>query len=106
MRKNLRELRGATRSMLGPGTTHIPDGALDDEINHAQRILNMKHEILLSSWYATSVASKKLYKLPLALLRLNRVYWDDILLNYQHRRSLRDIEDMEDIQTPTWTEEV
>lgn len=104
-RKSLRELRGDTRTMLGPDTEHIPDSVLDAELNNAQRTLNARYEILLSSWYATSVADKCLYKLPLDLLRLDRVYFDDTLMNYTHRRSLRSIEDVEDIQTPTWTEE-
>ena len=92
--------------MLGPDTQHIPDSVLDAEINKAQRTLNTRFEILLSSWYATSVADQVLYKLPLALLKLARVYWDDTLLRYTHRRSLTGVEsDLEDIQTPTWTEE-
>ncbi|TET41443.1 MAG: hypothetical protein E3J60_04630 [Dehalococcoidia bacterium] len=105
-RKNLRELRGDTRSMLGPDTQHIPDSVLDVELNKAQRTLNARFEIVESSWYATSVADQCLYKLPLALLRLGRVYFDDTLIHYTQRKSLTGVEsDLEDIQTPTWTEE-
>ncbi len=106
-RKNLSELRDDIDQILGVEIAkHIDPDVKDAEANKAQRTLNMRFEILKSSWYATSVADKVLYKLPKDLLKLDRVYWDDTLLQYTHRRSLTGVEsDLEDIQTPTWTEE-
>lgn len=107
-RNSLSEIRDDVDQILGfEISKHIDPDVKDRAINKALRTLNMRFEILLSSWYATSVASKCLYKLPLALLRLDRVYFDDTILTYTHRRSLTGVEsDLENIQSPTWTEEV
>lgn len=106
-RKSLSELRDEVQQILGADIIkHLDPDVIDSAINKAQRTLNTRFEILKSSWYATSVADQVLYKLPLALLKLDRVYWDDTLIHYTQRRSLTGVEsDLEDIQTPTWTEE-
>ncbi len=82
-----------------------PD-TVDQELNRAQHQINLEYQIVQSEWTATSVANKILYILPKRLLRLGRVYFDDIFVSHDADLSLEDISDQEDPQPVTWTEAV
>ncbi len=102
-----KEMRSMVLEMLGmTSDDRIQPEVVDRELDRAQHQINLEYQIVQSEWAATSVAQKILYILPKHLLRLGRVYFDDIFVPHDADLSLEDISDQEDPQPVTWTEAV
>ena len=107
MRDSLKEERARVQELLGiANDERVPPKAIDRELNRARHQIALQHQVVISEWTATSVASKILYVLPKRLLRLGRVYFDDKRISFDAELNLENMEDQEDPQPVTWVENV
>lgn len=106
-RDNLREARGKIRRLLGPGTENtINPSEIDDAYNEAYRRVCKEFGILRTSWTAAAVSEARFYKPPTDMIELERVDFNDNIMNYLLPDDIWKLGDDDiDLQTPTWTED-
>lgn len=100
----LSEIRDRVRTMTG--SKNLSPDLIDTEIDQAGQQINREHRIFESSWYGTSVANKRQYALPKAMVLLGRVHFDDRRLRFNSKEPVPNMDANEDVQSITWTEEV
>lgn len=101
----LRTLRGQVRANVG-GETYLPSAVIDRELDEAHKRLCKEFGINRSSWSTSAVSDKRFYRPPPEMIELERVEFDEKIMDFIMTQEIWDMGDDITIQTPTWTEDV
>lgn len=107
MRRNLVELRQRLRTRIGSAIDQVEPGRLDEVLDDAHKLICKTFGLYESSWSASAVADSKLYAPPRGLVKLIDVEFNDHMLEYTPVSDVYKLgEQLNNIETPTWTEDI
>lgn len=107
MRRNLAELRHQLRIRLGVAADQIEPDRIDEALDNAHKLICKMLGLYESSWSTSAVADSKLYAPPRELVKLTDVEFADQVLDPSQPSDIYKLGDqLDNIETPTWTEDV